>query len=75
MNRRVSVRGGGTGIDPATATHCAQRNAQVVIIGLRANVLEHAAEAIERVFPDAPSAVPWLPAWACLIGWNAIGIR
>lgn len=52
MNRQVSVSGGRTGIDSATAMHCVQRNAQVVIIGQRANVLEHAAEAIGGVFPD-----------------------
>ncbi|WP_420212305.1 hypothetical protein ACN8ZM_21465 [Burkholderia aenigmatica] len=77
MNRLVPVRGGGTGIGPATAMHGAQRNAQVVIVivGQRANVLEHAAEAIGGVFPDARPTVPSRPTWVCLIRWNAFGIR
>ncbi|MBN3736105.1 hypothetical protein [Burkholderia sp. Tr-20390] len=52
MSRLVSVSGDGTGVDLATAMNAAQCNAQVVIIGRRANVLEHAAEAIDGVFPD-----------------------
>lgn len=77
MNRLVSVSGGGTGIGPAMAMHCAQRNAQVVIVivGQRANVLEHAAEVIGGVFPDARPTVPGLPTWACLIRWTAFGGR
>ncbi|VWC87823.1 hypothetical protein [Burkholderia lata] len=75
MNRLVSVSGGGAGIDPATATHFAQRHAQVVVIGGCTNVLEHAAEAIGGVFPDAPPTVPWLSTRARLIRRNAIGIR
>ncbi|VWB82549.1 putative 3-oxacyl-ACP reductase [Burkholderia lata] len=75
MNRRVSVSGGGTGVDPATATYFARRNAQAVIIGRRTNVPEHSAEAIGGVFPDARPAVPRLPTWVCLVRWNAFGIR
>ncbi|VWD32461.1 putative 3-oxacyl-ACP reductase [Burkholderia lata] len=66
MNRRVPVSGGGTGVDPATATYFARRNAQAVIIGRRTNVLEHSAEAIGGVFPDARPG---------LVRWNAFGIR
>ncbi|VWB20097.1 putative 3-oxacyl-ACP reductase [Burkholderia lata] len=58
MNRRVSVSGVGTGIDLATATHFAGCHAQVVIIGQCTNMLEHAAEVIGGVFPDAPPPRP-----------------
>ncbi|AOJ42316.1 hypothetical protein WJ23_31050 [Burkholderia lata] len=74
MNRQVSVSGGRTGIDSATAMHFVQRNAQVVLIGQRENVLEHAAEAIGGVFRGAPP-VPRLPTLACMIRWNARGMR
>ena len=54
MSRLVSVSGDGTGNDVATAMNVAQRNAQVVIIGQPANVLEHVTEAIGGVFTDVP---------------------
>jgi len=75
MNRRVPLSGGGTGVDPATATHFARRNAPAVIIGRRANVPEHATDAIGGVFSDARPVAPWLSTWARLVRWNAFGIR
>ncbi len=81
MTRRDESAGVGAwrrdGNRPATAMHGAQRNAQVVIVivGQRANVLEHAAEVIGGVFPDARPTVPWLPTWVCPIRWNVIGMR
>ncbi|MCA8099797.1 hypothetical protein [Burkholderia contaminans] len=58
MSRLMSVSGDGTEIDLATAMNVAQRNARVVIIGQRAAVLEHVAEAIGGVFSDAPPSRP-----------------
>lgn len=58
MNQVVVVSGGGTGIGLATAKYFAQRQAQVVVIGRRANVLAQAVEAIGRDFPNAPPAIP-----------------
>lgn len=58
MSRLVSVSGDGAGIELATVMHFAQRNAQVVIIGQRANVMEHVAEVIGGMFPDAPPPRP-----------------
>ena len=72
MSRLVSVSGDGTGNDVATAMNVAQRNAQVVIIGQPANVLEHVTEAIGGVFTDVPTA-PWPPIRMCLSRRNAFG--
>lgn len=58
MGQVVVVSGGGTGIGLATAKYFAQRHAEVVVIGRRANVLAQAVEAIGRAYPDAPAVMP-----------------
>lgn len=58
MNEVVVISGGGTGIGLAAARYFAQRHAQVVVIGRRANVLAQAVEAIGHDFPDAPAVMP-----------------
>jgi 3-oxoacyl-[acyl-carrier protein] reductase len=53
----VMISGGGTGIGLASVRYFARRNAQIVIVGRRSAVLNEAARAIGREFPDAPNVL------------------
>ncbi|MGQ8631026.1 SDR family NAD(P)-dependent oxidoreductase [Agrobacterium sp. DKPNP3] len=57
MTKTVVISGGGSGIGLATARYFAERGAQVAIIGRRKSVLEDAAAAIAREFPQAPNVL------------------
>ena len=57
MTRVVVISGGGTGIGLASARYFAQRNAQVVIVGRRGEVLDDAARTLGREFPGSPKTL------------------
>jgi 3-oxoacyl-[acyl-carrier protein] reductase len=61
MSRMVVISGGGSGIGRAIAERFARDGDQVLLVGRRAEVVEHAATEIGKTVPDAP-AVVWVAA-------------